>query len=296
MDEIRTYCELKRTATPDAVRHAVDSGRLARLRPGYYASQQSWFAYLAATLAAIPRAVASHQSAAALHGFDEQSTLLHITVPHQLAVVSRPGLAVHRSRQPHAFDWVGGLRVTDPVRTVLDLARCCPHPEGLVRAEAAIHRGVVTPDLLLRRIGDVRRLHGADRARGVIAAARVGAESPMETRLRVALTGAGLPEPVLQHHIRTASGTVRVDLAWPSALVCIEYDGFAWHSGADAFARDRRRWRAVVAAGWDVYPVTAVDIRTVAALAYDLRRALERRHPGAASTSLGPCVGLRDRS
>lgn len=133
---------------------------------------------------------------------------------------------------------ISGLAATDPVRTVLDLARWYQQPEGLVLAEAAIACRLMSLQQLRAAVPGLHRLTGAGRARDVVAAARVGAQSPMETRLRVALAGSGLPDPDLQHVVRTPGGTFHVDLAWPSARVAVEYDGYAWHSGADAFVRD----------------------------------------------------------
>lgn len=51
------------------------------------------------------------------------------------------------------------------------------------------------------------------------------AESPMETRLR--LVRAGLPRPDVQYRVVNEYGIVlvRVDLAYPSARLTIEYDG-----------------------------------------------------------------------
>lgn len=143
-------------------------------------------------------------------------------------------------------------------------------------ADAAVHAGLVTTDALRRALGAVRGLHGADRARDAARRCRDGAESPMETRLRLLLVGAGLPEPVLQHPVRTAVGELHLDLAWPDRRLGVEYDGYAWHADRAAFARDRRRWRALTAAGWDVHPVSVVDVRQPHALLTSLRAALAR--------------------
>lgn len=102
----------------------------------------------------------------------------------------------------------------------------------------------------------------------------------METRLRLLLVDAGLPEPVLQHPARTAVGELHLDLAWPDRRIGLEYDGYAWHADQTAFARDRRRWRALAAAGWDLHPVSNGDVRHPRALLTALRAALVRRAAG----------------
>jgi very-short-patch-repair endonuclease len=110
----------------------------------------------------------------------------------------------------------------------------------------------------------------------------------METRLRLLLIDGGLPEPTLQHPVTTPSGRFRLDLSWPSALIAVEYDGFQFHADHVAFARDRRRWRALVAAGWDVHPVTALDLRQPAALVTAVGDALRRRATATDPSRRGP--------
>lgn len=79
---------------------------------------------------------------------------------------------------------------------------------------------------------------------------RVGSDSPPETHLRLALTGAGLPEPVLQYPVRTDGRLVAlIDLAYPNARIALHYDGSP-HLTAEALTRDVSRDSALVALGW----------------------------------------------
>jgi very-short-patch-repair endonuclease len=87
------------------------------------------------------------------------------------------------------------------------------------------------------------------------------AESPQESRLRVAMVLGGLPKPEVQWDIRDATGFVaRVDLAYPQWRIAIEYDG-VWHAGADQLHPDRRRLNRLQAAGWTVLHVTSTRLR-----------------------------------
>ena len=56
---------------------------------------------------------------------------------------------------------------------------------------------------------------------------RKGVDSPMETRLRMLMVLAGLPEPVVNHIQYDAMGgwARRFDLSYPDLLLVIEYDG-----------------------------------------------------------------------
>ena len=51
----------------------------------------------------------------------------------------------------------------------------------------------------------------------------------------------------------------RVDFAWPSQKVALEYDGL-WHAEKGQFARDRERLNELREAGWVVVFVTAADM------------------------------------
>ena len=64
-------------------------------------------------------------------------------------------------------------------------------------------------------------------ARSAAAYVRERVDSPMESRLRMLLVLAGLPEPEINLEIRTADGEVlrRYDLCWPGVRVIVEYDG-----------------------------------------------------------------------
>jgi hypothetical protein len=83
--------------------------------------------------------------------------------------------------------------------------------------------------------------------------ARVGPRSPQETRLRLTLTRAGLPEPEITWNLMDAHGgfLAELDLAYPRWRVALEYDGRPHAENATQFAKDADRWDAIRAAGWD---------------------------------------------
>jgi very-short-patch-repair endonuclease len=84
----------------------------------------------------------------------------------------------------------------------------------------------------------------------------------MESEARLVMIDGGLPPPVLQYEIVGPQGyTWRLDFAWPELRVAAEYDGVEWHSGPDAFLRDRRRSSALQELGWLIVPIIAEDVR-----------------------------------
>lgn len=162
------------------------------------------------------------------------------------------------------------------MRTVLDVARTSPPDEGVVAADAALHAGACTRDELRAALAACRGRTGVALARRAVELCRAGAESPMETRLRLLVVRAGLPEPVLQHRVQPSIGELRLDQAWPDRQLCLEYDGYDPHTTRHAFARDRVRWRALAAVGWQIHPVTYAGVRHPARLVAELRSALGR--------------------
>lgn len=151
------------------------------------------------------------------------------------------------------------------------------HPARLWRqatAEWSLDDLVVAGDFLvlpqrnLLSLGDLEReIDEAGDPGGVLARAlaeiRVGAESPEETRLRLALIRAGLPEPELNWslHARDQRFIARLDLAFPRYRVASEYDGRG-HAFDDAqFKRDADRWDDIRATGWILVRILSHHLR-----------------------------------
>ncbi len=97
-------------------------------------------------------------------------------------------------------------------------------------------------------MGDVRGT-----LRRALAVVRVGPRSPRETRLRLTLVRAGLPEPDISWVLRDVSGdfVAELDLAYPRWRVATEYDGRVHAEDATQFAKDADRWDRIRAEGWD---------------------------------------------
>lgn len=127
---------------------------------------------------------------------------------------------------PRHVDRIAGVRVTSRVRTVLDLAPSVPEAwlvvlaDHLVRRPRERYEQRTEPYATLNELSDGARAMGSRRGaatmRRALERARVGSDSPQETALRLALVGAGIPEPVLNVAIAwrgpTCSGP---DSGWP---------------------------------------------------------------------------------
>jgi hypothetical protein len=186
-----------------------------------------------------------------------------------LATNSRPhpGLLIHRGTATGAdLTVVGDLRVTSPLRTAWDLARRLPLVEAVVVVDAlagcvAGSAGGFAPAELLARRAAEPGARGARRLAEVVALADPRAESPPETRLRVALVRAGLPRPEVQFPVLDEYGfeLARADLAYPAAKLAIEYDG-STHFEPSRARRDRERDGELAGIGWQTLRVVADDV------------------------------------
>ena len=164
-----------------------------------------------------------------------------------------PGLQVRRERlENDEIAWCGATPVTVPGRAAFDLARWAPSlTERVVAVDALLHSCPVTPEdvrvLRNRHLGAYRG--GAVAA--VLALVDPRAESPMESRTRMALHLAGLPAPAVQHPVLARGTCYYLDLAYPAARLAIEYDG-ADHRTQRRARRDLVREAALTALGWHI--------------------------------------------
>ncbi|HSM35638.1 MAG TPA: DUF559 domain-containing protein [Longimicrobiales bacterium] len=213
---------------------------------------------MAAVLACGEGAVVSHRSAAVLWGL-----LSRPAGPHPVEISLRrgyrepgPSVLVRRIRSLRRDETtvLDGIPVTIPARTVLDLAATTGERE-VERAMAQAERSGLASRTQLQAVLD---RHPGRPGTPVLRAllSRVGGpaltRSEAEARLLTLVRRARLPDP--EANVRVAD--VEVDFLWRAARLVIEVDGFAFHSSARAFERDRRRDATLTAAGFRVLRTT----------------------------------------
>jgi hypothetical protein len=253
------------------IRHRLNAGRWVRVGHDLYAiagTPRTWQRdVLAACLVAPAGTVASHLSAAALWRIADSSPLPHITVPRSRS--GRVAIAkVHRADlDPRDVTRIGKIPVTRVPRTLLDLASVVS-PKALEHAvDTALSAGQASPRSL---DGAIERGQLAPGRPGVPALRRaleawtdaIRPGSPAEARLLRQLADWGVPEPVRQHVVRNGAGKViaRIDVAWPAALVGVEYDGLRYH-GPRYIEHDEQRHAEVEAMGWTLHHASRADLR-----------------------------------
>jgi hypothetical protein len=202
------------------------------------------------------RGAVSGRSAAFLWCADvlPRNSPVEVTVPEPARLRAPAGMTIVRSPLPteDLASWAG-IRLTTPARTAFDPARRCPLVEGVVAVDALLAARQVSRESLGSIVDERERWPGLRQARRVLDLCDAGAESPMESRLRLVLVLGGLPRPVTQFTVRTRDGVfvARLDLAYPEKRLGIEYEGDQ-HRGRGAFQQDLRRQNALHVCGWTV--------------------------------------------
>lgn len=201
-------------------------------------------------------------TAATLYGFDtENVSTLHVLNPvgHQLR--NRPGLIVHRRYGAPLVSYRGRL-ITTPAWTAIEVARALRRPRALATLDAALRSNTCNSAELEAAALQQSGRRGVVTVRDLIGLARPGAESEMESEARLVMLDGGLPEPVLQYEVIDHHGRRwRLDFAWPDQRLCVEYDGFGYHSSPEHLRRDRRKRAALEDMGWQVMSIVSEDVR-----------------------------------
>jgi hypothetical protein len=202
-----------------------------------------------------PGCVVSHESAAMMHGID----LLTRNVPN-VSVCSPTGRrgirhGVHRYVAPipdSHVTWKFGLPVTTAARTVVDIARTGTFADGVVAADSALNKGLVSP-LELRIVASECPSRGSVQAVRAVEFASGLAESPLESLARVAFDDEGLPPPELQVSIAGDRGFIgRVDFYWKRYRTIAEVDGALKYAEPDRARKQLWRDKALRRAGYEV--------------------------------------------
>jgi hypothetical protein len=224
----------------DEIRRLCSSGAWLRLRRGVYVTAERFESatidgrrHQIDCLAVLlelgrPTAAISHESAARLWGFPVRNSLsgpVRLTDP----TLSRRASGYHVTQAPLPMREVatkGPFRLTEGTRTLLDCARQWDVDDAVIALDAALLAQRVTARELADGVRALRGWPGARRAARAVALADGRAESPLETRGRLRIVGAGLPTPDLQTEIHAAGRLVGVVDAWfDEAAVAVEFDG-----------------------------------------------------------------------
>lgn len=225
---------------------------------------------------------ASHATAAGLWGILlpfrlEEDERLHLTRWKGTNRVRRPGVVGHRAPlMPKDVVEIYGASVTSPAWTWTDLAAVLSLEELVIAGDSLLRRpdaprrqcSLNIPDPLATpaQIADVvdrrRGSRGIRRAREAMPLLRRGVDSGPESRLRLLIVEAGLPEPEVNQWVLDQNGqrVSRPDQMYRELRIAIEYEGEHHLVDAAQWHRDIRRDERLREMGWTVLRFTKKDL------------------------------------
>ncbi|MEV7397578.1 DUF559 domain-containing protein [Aeromicrobium sp. NPDC092404] len=273
---------LEQAAACGVSRKVVRGRRFRRVFRGVYVSADvdlSLTTWLYAALLVLPGdAVVSHLTALRLWGFDSRRSAELEFSTNSSAVTVIPRVRLHRRQGRLTPEMRDGIPVTGPDRTFVDSATRLSIVELVQAAEHLIHTGATSFDRLVTYCLE-RHLHGVRRARRAMALVVPGAESPMETLVRLMLVFARLPCPEPNVWIVDDAGrrVARADLLFARQQVVVEYDGWQHERSSAQRQRDRERREVLEALGYRLIVVTDADLRTPRSIPWRVHAALAAR-------------------
>jgi very-short-patch-repair endonuclease len=259
-----------RGVTDRMLQRRVRNGHLERLDAAVYrvaGAPATWHqAVLAACLGGGPRCVASHRTAAVLHGFDGFSPArVEVTVPRAVRY-RRTGVVVHQSLDLVSGDCrhIGPIPVTTVERSLIDLGAVIDYQRVEEAFDGAERDGAAEQMIVRARHREVRRQgrNGVGPMAVVLDGRPQGTpHSVLERAFLRLLEKADLPAPRCQHPVRLATGRiVRIDTAYVEMLLGFELDGHGSHATRAERAADNKRANALRDMGWDIRRFTYEEV------------------------------------
>jgi hypothetical protein len=206
-------------------------------------------------------AFASHWSAARVLKLPvPDNPFEHVTVRTKEDRRYRPWLKPHVTIRARGVIVVRGIRVTDPITTFLQMAGHLSLVDLVVLGDAIVRIFRIAPARLVEAAKKSTDYYAAA-ARRAAAYVRKGVDSPMETRLRMLIVLAGLPEPVVNVVLLHEDGTWRrrFDLCYVKIKLVVEYNG-RHHREEPQRSEDERRRAELGPEGYLILSFEAEDI------------------------------------
>jgi len=272
---------LKAGLTDRQISHRIETDQWSRVAAGGYRTinMPGRRNLVRAATVVLPKCVASHFSAAALHGLGQIDTRTVSVMVHSRTTHAFPGVCVYRAHDLAAGHHVivDGIPTTSVPRTIVDLAAVI-RPQRLGAAiDDAIASGRTTAPEIRDVLGNVAR-----RGKPGVTVLRaeldkwVGPsrnESALERAGNRLLSSAGIDGWKTEYTIPW-SPNQRFDVAFPKSHVAVEWDSRRWHLLGQAFDKDRARDADALAHGWRVLRFTWGDVHDQPSYVIDTIRAV----------------------
>jgi very-short-patch-repair endonuclease len=253
-----------------AIGRALSDGRLYWVHRGVYSvvEPKAWPPLTrehAAVLVCGERSYLSHRSAAAVWGIRPQATgRTDVTLVGRDAGRTRAGIRIHRVKTLNPLDTrkFGGIPITSPARTLLDVA---PHLNDR-ELEKAFDEAIATELVTIAAVRSMllanprrpgwRRVYELAHADRKPTMTRSEGEEAMLKLIR----RAGLPDP----EVNARLGRWTVDFLWRAERLVVEVDGHPYHSSRAARERDHRKDAELQQAGFVVIRITGRRLKYAA--------------------------------
>jgi len=203
--------------------------------------------------------------------FREPGRFLHLSRESGAPLPRRRGIAGHRLKiREGDLVEIDGLGLTSVARTWVDLGSVLPIDDLVVAGDAIVseHARLFGPPRVARVplaelrgfVDGANGIHGVRKARLALDLLRIGVDSPPESKLRLMLDDAGLPEFTPNCRVDDVlNRPVWTDLGCRRFRTCIEYDGLH-HLTPEQQALDAYRDQRVTDAGWRQVKINSVDM------------------------------------
>lgn len=211
---------------------------------------------LAALRLAPPGTLAARQTAAVLlGGVVPDASMVHLLVPD--GRLRARGVDARAGRRTRTAT-LGGIPLTSAEDTFVDLGTELGLVDLVVLGDSLVRRGRTTPEALRAAAACATGAQSPTlrRAAGLV---RPGVDSAPESKLRLLVVLAGLPEPVVNHTEYDERGWVvrRFDLSWPEHRLAVEYDGRQHAESQRQWEHDVTRREGLDTDGWRLVVVLA---------------------------------------
>jgi Protein of unknown function (DUF559) len=213
----------------------------------------------------------SHHTAVRLWGGVAPDTAdIHVSMASREARCRRVGVAAHLGSRAAQTTICDGVTISTPVQAFLDLASVGVSLVDLVIAgDSLLKANDLDPQHFIAA-AEAYQGRNAKRVRRAASLIRSGVDSPMETRIRLLIVFAGLPEPQVNFILRVAGGKWRwrFDLCYPEYKLIIEYDGRQHAFDTEQWNHDLERrewldqdgWRIIIVISERIYGDPAADL------------------------------------
>ena len=286
---LRMAAELAAGTRPAALHSRVRRGTLVRPYRGTYldprlAAEDPARQQLKAAAAHLgPEAVAVLGSAVQLHGIHGLlgDRLPELALPPGLERLQRAGVVLRFwTIHPDDVTLVDGIPVTTVPRTLADICRYLPRMQAVACLDSAVHLGLLDAEAIAGLGLYMARRPHCVAGRRRLAEFRIGAQSPLETRVRLRACDAGLPPDELQVPIRDGDGRLLGygDMGYrlpDGTWLIVEADGRSVHEAPEALLHDRRRQNDFLRAGAPIVRFTWADTTSAGCIPSVLRPLLQ---------------------